>query len=93
MDTIKAAELLLDVPQDIYGIDIGPSPTPYERAERLASRIGGALLFLLATYVTGAAGWQLWRGIGEEFSWLGLHRRVSRYSCYALPSASQDHHR
>jgi divalent metal cation (Fe/Co/Zn/Cd) transporter len=43
-----------------------------ERAERLASRIGGALLFLLATYVTGAAGWQLWRGIGEEFSWLGF---------------------
>jgi lysine decarboxylase len=29
--------LLLDVPQDIEGIDLGPSPTPYERAERLAA--------------------------------------------------------
>src|SRR5579884_1297187 len=28
--------LLLDVPQDIEGIDVGPSPTPYERAEQLA---------------------------------------------------------
>jgi arginine decarboxylase len=29
--------LLLDVPQDIEGIDLGPSPTPYECAERLAA--------------------------------------------------------
>jgi lysine decarboxylase len=29
--------LLLDIPQDIEGIDAGPSPTPYERAERLAA--------------------------------------------------------
>ena len=29
--------LLLDVPQDIEGIDVGPSPTPYERAEQLAA--------------------------------------------------------
>jgi arginine decarboxylase len=29
--------LLLDVPQDIEGIDLGPSPTPYEQAERLAA--------------------------------------------------------
>jgi arginine decarboxylase len=29
--------LLLDVPQDIEGIDVGPTPTPYERAERLAA--------------------------------------------------------
>ncbi len=34
--------LLLDVPQDIEGIDIGPSPTPYERAERLAAEAYGA---------------------------------------------------
>jgi lysine decarboxylase len=34
--------LLLDVPQDIEGIDIGPSPTPYERAERLAAAAYGA---------------------------------------------------
>src|SRR5947207_15307631 len=34
--------LLLDVPQDIEGIDVGLSPTPYERAERLAAVIYGA---------------------------------------------------
>ena len=27
----------MDVPQDIRGIDVGPSPTPYERAELLAA--------------------------------------------------------
>jgi lysine decarboxylase len=34
--------LLLDVPQDIEGIDVGPSPTPYERAEQLAALAYGA---------------------------------------------------
>jgi arginine decarboxylase len=34
--------LLLDVPQDIEGIDIGPPPTPYEQAERLAAEAYGA---------------------------------------------------
>jgi lysine decarboxylase len=34
--------LLLDVPQDIEGIDVGPRPTPYERAERLAAEAYGA---------------------------------------------------
>jgi lysine decarboxylase len=34
--------LLLDIPQDIEGIDLGPSPTPYERAERLAADVYGA---------------------------------------------------
>jgi lysine decarboxylase len=34
--------LLLDVPQDIEGIDIGPAPTPYQRAERLAAEAYGA---------------------------------------------------
>ncbi len=43
-----------------------------ERAERIASRIGGGLLFALAVYVTAAAVWQLWRGAGEEFSWPGF---------------------
>jgi divalent metal cation (Fe/Co/Zn/Cd) transporter len=43
-----------------------------ERAERIASRIGGALLFVLASYVTAAAVWRLWMGTGEEFSWPGL---------------------
>jgi divalent metal cation (Fe/Co/Zn/Cd) transporter len=43
-----------------------------ERAERVASRVGGGLLFLLAAYVTAAAAWQLWMGTGEEFSWPGF---------------------
>ena len=43
-----------------------------ERAERAASRIGGALLFLLAAYVTAAAVWHFWNGTGEEFSWPGF---------------------
>jgi divalent metal cation (Fe/Co/Zn/Cd) transporter len=43
-----------------------------ESAERTASRIGGALLFLLAVYVTVAAVWRLWAGSGEEFSWPGF---------------------
>jgi arginine decarboxylase len=34
--------LALDVPQDIHGIDLGDSPTPYERAERLAAEAYGA---------------------------------------------------
>jgi arginine decarboxylase len=34
--------LLLDVPQDIEGIDVGPTPTPYERAEQLAADAYGA---------------------------------------------------
>ena len=43
-----------------------------ERAESTASRIGGALLFALAAYVTVAAVWQLWNRTGEEFSWPGF---------------------
>jgi lysine decarboxylase len=34
--------LAVDVPQDIRGIDVGPSPTPYERAEALAAEAYGA---------------------------------------------------
>jgi arginine decarboxylase len=34
--------LAVDIPQDIEGIDLGPSPTPYERAERLAAEAHGA---------------------------------------------------
>ena len=34
--------LLLDIPQDIEGIDVGPSPTPYEQAEQLAAVAYGA---------------------------------------------------
>src|SRR5919198_1554040 len=34
--------LAVDLPQDIEGIDLGPSPTPYERAEALAAESYGA---------------------------------------------------
>jgi arginine decarboxylase len=34
--------LMLDIPQDIYGIDLGPEPTPFQRAERLAAEAHGA---------------------------------------------------
>jgi arginine decarboxylase len=34
--------LLLDLPQDIEGIDLGPWPTPYDRAEHLAAGAYGA---------------------------------------------------
>jgi divalent metal cation (Fe/Co/Zn/Cd) transporter len=43
-----------------------------ERAEHVASRSAGVLLFLLATYVTAAAVWNLWSGAGEVFSWPGF---------------------
>jgi divalent metal cation (Fe/Co/Zn/Cd) transporter len=43
-----------------------------ERAEDIASRIAGGLLFALAIYVAVAALWRLWTGTGEEFSWPGF---------------------
>ena len=61
-----------------------------ESAERLASRIGGALLFALAAYVTAAAVWQLWSGTGEAFSLAGLPRCADRHSRHALLGATQD---
>jgi lysine decarboxylase len=32
----------IDIPQDIHGVDLGPRPTPYERAEALAAEAYGA---------------------------------------------------
>jgi divalent metal cation (Fe/Co/Zn/Cd) transporter len=43
-----------------------------EKAEKTASRIGGALLFALAAYVVTVAGWKLWMQQGAEFSLPGL---------------------
>lgn len=43
-----------------------------EFAERVASQIGGALLFALAAYIVVAAGWSLWMRRGASFSWPGL---------------------
>src|SRR5918999_2408184 len=45
--------LAADVPQDIHGIDLGPSPTAYERAERLAAEaFGAARTFFLTNGAT-----------------------------------------
>ena len=43
-----------------------------KRAERIASRSGGALLFVLATYIVLGAAWSLWAHHGGEFSVPGL---------------------
>jgi divalent metal cation (Fe/Co/Zn/Cd) transporter len=43
-----------------------------EKAERTASKIGGALLFGLAAYIIAAAAWGLWTRQGEAFSLPGL---------------------
>ena len=34
--------LLIDIPQDLHGIDLGPEPTPYQQAEQLAAEAHGA---------------------------------------------------
>jgi arginine decarboxylase len=45
--------LAADVPQDLHGIDLGPSPTPYERAEQLAAEaFGAARTFFLTNGAT-----------------------------------------
>ena len=64
-----------------------------ERAERIASRIGGALLFVLAAYVTAAAVWQLWTGHRRAIFMAGLPRRADRHSRHALLGATQDRYR
>lgn len=43
-----------------------------ESTEHAARRIAGALLFALAFYVVVSAGWALWQGQGQQFSWPGL---------------------
>jgi divalent metal cation (Fe/Co/Zn/Cd) transporter len=43
-----------------------------EQAERVASRVAGALLLALAVYVVVAAGWKLASGTGQRFSLSGL---------------------
>jgi arginine decarboxylase len=39
---IGDSALLIDIPQDIHGIDLGPEPTPYRQAEQLAADAYGA---------------------------------------------------
>jgi lysine decarboxylase len=40
--TLGEGTFQYDVPQDIEGIDVGPAPTPYDRAEQLAAGAYGA---------------------------------------------------
>ena len=42
MNAIGLRALQLDIPQDIEGVDLGPRPTPYERAVALAAEAHGA---------------------------------------------------
>ena len=53
-------------------VELRHGETFAEAAEKLASRISGALLFALAFYVVASAGWKLWTGTGGEFSTTGL---------------------
>jgi divalent metal cation (Fe/Co/Zn/Cd) transporter len=53
-------------------VELRHGQTVAENAERRAARIGGALLFALAAYVVGGAGWKLWMQEGAEFSLPGL---------------------
>jgi divalent metal cation (Fe/Co/Zn/Cd) transporter len=53
-------------------VELRHGQTVAESAERRAARIGGALLFALAIYVVGGAGWKLWTQQGAEFSLPGL---------------------
>ena len=53
-------------------VELRHGETFAKSAERLASRIGGALLFALAFYVVASASWKLWTRTGGEFSAAGL---------------------
>ena len=63
-----------------------------EHAERIASRIGGALLFALAAYVTAAAVWQLWNRTRRGILLARLPCSADRHSRHALLGATQDRH-
>src|SRR6201989_3093289 len=50
---IGSDRLAADVPQDTHAIDLGPSPTPYEKAEALAAEaFGAARTFFLTNGAT-----------------------------------------
>jgi divalent metal cation (Fe/Co/Zn/Cd) transporter len=67
IELISAAVLVWRLTVELqHGVSFG------EQAEKAASRIGGALLFALAAYVVGSAGWKLWVQRGAEFSLPGL---------------------
>ena len=53
-------------------VELKRSQALSESAERLASRIGGGLLFALALYVVVSAAVGFWEGRGQDFSLAGL---------------------
>jgi divalent metal cation (Fe/Co/Zn/Cd) transporter len=54
------------------GVELKHGQRFSETAERLASKIGGGLLFALAAYVVLSAAWSIWHGHGQDFSLPGL---------------------
>jgi divalent metal cation (Fe/Co/Zn/Cd) transporter len=69
-------------------VELRKGTTFSEAAEERASKIGGALLFALAAYVTVSAGLSLWHRQGAEFSALGLALAIIAIpSMYALSRA------
>ncbi len=50
----------------------GASPQRIERAERRVHRFVGVTFLVLAAYVTGQAGWILWRGVAPGESLVGI---------------------
>ena len=64
-----------------------------EAAERLASRIGGLLLFALATYVVLAAGWKSLGSAGRGVFAGGPHSDNSCDPDHAIPRTPQDRSR
>ena len=53
-------------------VEVRHGPAFSENAERIAGRVGGALLFALAAYVVVAAAWNLWTRHYGEFSASGF---------------------
>lgn len=53
-------------------VELRRGETFSERAEQVASRLSGGLLFALAVYIVAAAGWSLWTHHHEATSFAGL---------------------
>jgi hypothetical protein len=64
-----------------------------ERAERVAGRISGGLLFVLGGLRHGGGSFATMERNWRRILMAGLYRRPGRYSCHALSGARQDQHR
>ncbi len=72
--------LALDIPQDIHGIDLGPSPTPFQQAETLAAEAHGAL----RTWFLSNGATQGNHALALALAPLGAHAIVQRNSHASL---------